>query len=72
MPRESASQWVHLDVAEVTAVTENAIQVEIDGDSHWLPKSQIDEAEKFHVGDRDITVSVKEWLARERGLEGSD
>ena len=67
----SASNWVHLDVDRITRITEKAMQVEIGDESIWLPLSQVSEPETFDEGDEDITVSVTEWIAQQKGLEGS-
>lgn len=64
----SDSNWVHLDVDEVKKITAKAMLVEIDGDELWLPLSQISEPESFEEGDTEITVSVSEWIAAQKGL----
>jgi hypothetical protein len=63
------SSWVHLDVDLVVAESENALLLEIDGDQHWIPKSQISEPGTYAKGDKDVTVSVTEWIAKQKGLE---
>jgi hypothetical protein len=63
------SSWVHLDVDLVVAETENALLLEIDGDQHWIPRSQIDGPDKYEKGDKGVTVSVTEWIAKQKGLD---
>jgi hypothetical protein len=64
-----ASNWIHLDVAAVLRLTDKAMHVELeDGELVWLPLSQVDEADKFEAGDKNLTVSITEWLAKEKGL----
>jgi hypothetical protein len=65
----SASQWVHLDVDRIKKITDKAMLVELDGDDHWLPLSQVSEPETFEEGDEDVTVSITEWIAEQKGLE---
>ena len=65
----SSSNWVHLDVDEIVAETEKAFRVRLeDGEEVWLPFSQIADAENYSEGDTDCTISVSEWLAKEKGL----
>lgn len=67
-----ASNWVHLENCEIVAVSDKAILVvneEPLGEPTWFPKSQVDEADKFVVGDKDVTVSITEWIANQKGIE---
>lgn len=68
----SCSNWVHLDVEEVVRVTDKAMLVTIDAEDYWLPLSHVSEAGQYEAGDRNVTVSIAEWLAEKHGLEGSD
>ncbi len=64
------SGWVHLDVQVIRQESDKAFQVVLeDGSIHWLPKSQVDDADAYESGDRDVTISITEWLAKEKGLE---
>lgn len=63
-----ASNYVHVEVDEVLKETEAAFLVLIDDDQHWLPKSQIADANDYAVGDTNLTMSISEWLARQKGL----
>ena len=68
--RMSNSNYVHIDVEEILRVTDKALLCLIDGEEVWLPLSQIADADDydFGVGDQELTVSITEWLAREKGL----
>lgn len=59
---------VHLDVERIKKETEKAFLVTIDGEDYWLPKSQISDADDYCDGDQDVTLSITEWLAEEKGL----
>lgn len=48
-------------------MTAKAIRVNVDGDEHWLPRSQVIFDAEAKVGD-EIVVEVEDWLARERGF----
>jgi hypothetical protein len=53
--------------AVLLAETDAAIKIRVDGDSYWLPKSQIDYTEDCTVGE-EIDIELPEWLAEEKGL----
>jgi hypothetical protein len=64
----SASNWVHLDFDEILRETDKALLVRFpDGEEEWVPISQISDEEDYRVGDQDGTISVSEWLARQKG-----
>ncbi len=67
----SASDWVHVEVEEIRAVTDKALLCLIGGESVWIPLSQVADAEEytFEVGDADFTLSITEFIAREKGIE---
>ena len=53
---------------EVIRETEFALYVDIDGEHHWIPKSQVDdESEVFGLGDEG-TLKISSWIAQEKGL----
>ena len=64
----SASGWVHVEVEKITGETEKAFFVMIEGTRYVLPKSQIADAEDYKVGDENASMSVTEWIAKEKGL----
>ena len=48
--------------------TEKAILVEIDGEEHWIPLSQIDDdSEVYQEGDEGVLV-ISHWIAVQKGL----
>lgn len=48
--------------------TEKALLVDIDGEEHWLPKSQIhDDSEVYAEGGEGVLV-ITEWIAEQKGL----
>lgn len=65
----SASGYVHLEDCEVLRVTEKAILIKWDGSQYWLPVSQVADADNYEAGDKDVTVSITEWIAGEKGIE---
>lgn len=64
------SSWVHLDVDRIVRETDAAFLIEIDGERHWIPKSQVSGSDRLSEGDEDVTVSVTEWIADQKGLGG--
>lgn len=58
-------EWEDIDVDKVITETEMAICVRIDGESIWLPKSQLDDWPD--IGKSGIVV-MKTWLAVEKDL----
>lgn len=67
----NASRWVHLNVLLVKKATDKALLVVIDGEDEevWLPRSQISDPDDYEEGDEDCTISITEWLAKEKGLD---
>jgi hypothetical protein len=50
-------------------VTEKAYLCRIDGNDHWIPRSQINEDESEVSAEGDVGVlSMSEWIAQEKGL----
>lgn len=64
-----ASNYVHIEIDAILRETEKAFLVSIDGEEHWLPKSQIANADDYCDGDKDCIMSVTEFIAREKGFE---
>ncbi len=56
-------EYVDLEDCTIKAVTDKAILIEHDGDSVWVPKSVIEDAEQYEKWNRDVTVMVEEWFA---------
>lgn len=64
----SQSGYVHLDHCRVVHTTGAAILVEYEDEEVWLPKSQVADPETYSAGDDDVTVSITEWVAKQKGL----
>lgn len=68
-----ASNYVHVAVHVIRQESDKAFQVVLeDGTIHWLPKSQIANAGDYEAGDRDLTLSITEWIAGEKGIDGEE
>jgi hypothetical protein len=60
---------VHLDVEEIVKETDSAFLLRLDdGEEVWIPKSQVSDPESYAQGDCNATVSVTEWIAKQKGL----
>ena len=66
----SSHSYVHVDIDEVVKETEGAFLVLIEGEQYWLPKSQIADAKDYEEGDCGCTMSVTEFIAKQKGLGG--
>ncbi len=64
----SQSGYVHVEVEKITGETEKAFAMTIAGEQHWIPKSQMADPDDYEVGDEEVTVSLTEWIAEEKGL----
>ena len=64
----SHSSWVHLEGCKVLRVTDKAMLVEYSDSEIWLPLSQVSESGQYEAGDEDVTISITEWLAKQKGL----
>jgi hypothetical protein len=65
----SASNYVHLDNCDVIRETENAFLIRYEGEEIWIPRSQLADADDYAAGDEDVTLSVTEWIAKQKGIE---
>ena len=65
------SNYVHLESCKVVAVKEKAVLIEYDDAEYWIPVSQLADGEDHNLeaGDKDITVSISEWIAKQKGIE---
>lgn len=67
----SNNEPTSFDEVVIKAVTDLAFLMEIDGDDHWIPKSQILDGGNFdddsELGDQGELL-IPEWLAIEKGL----
>lgn len=64
----SSSRYVHLDVDLILKRTDKALLLRVGDEEHWIPLSQIADADDFEEGDENCTVSITDWIANERGL----
>lgn len=60
---------VHVHVDKIIHATDKALLCRVGGEEVWIPISQVADGEDYEKGDRDITLSVTEYIAREKGLE---
>jgi len=65
-----ASNYIHIEIDEIKRVTDKAILIVYDGTEIWLPKSQVADCDNYQEGDLNCTISITEWIANEKGLEG--
>jgi hypothetical protein len=63
-----SSNYVHVNVDKVLRETEKAFLVLVDGEEVWLPHSQIADWDDYEAGDENVTMSVTEWIAEQKGL----
>ena len=63
------SNYVHIAVDEIVRETDAAFLVLIDDEEIWLPKSQIADSDSYESGDADLTLSITEWIAEQKGLQ---
>lgn len=66
----SHSGYTHVEVEKIVSETGNAFLLLIDGFEHWIPKSQIAGPETYERGDENVTVSMTDWIAKQKGIEG--
>lgn len=65
------SNYVHLEDCNVLVVTPKAVLIEVADEKHWFPVSQLADGEDHNLeeGDKGITISVTEWIAKQKGFE---
>jgi hypothetical protein len=54
---------------EYVRETDDALLVEVDGEEHWFPKSQIDYTDGVLFPGDEIDVEMPSWLAEKKGLD---
>lgn len=58
-----------IDVRCILKETAAAFQVcDVSGQIYWMPKSQTDQSHLIHAGDRNITIAISEWIAKQKGF----
>ena len=48
--------------------TEAALLCEIDGEDHWIPKSQIDEDSEVYAEGHQGSLVITQWIADQKGI----
>lgn len=48
--------------------TDLAVLCEIDGEEHWIPKSQIDDDSEVYGEDHEGTLVISQWIADQKGI----
>lgn len=64
----SASRWIHLEGVTVKKVTDKAMLLAFDDEEHWIPISQISDPNDYEEGDEDVSISITEWIAGQKGI----
>jgi len=63
-------KWEYVDVELIKKETPAAFLMVIDGEEHWLPKSQMADPDDYDEGDVNLTdVAISAWIAGEKGIE---
>jgi hypothetical protein len=64
------TNYVYVEVEEVLAESDKAVLCLIDGEEVWIPFSQIasEDRDGIKKGDKDVGVSITEWIAREKRI----
>jgi hypothetical protein len=60
------SGYVYIDVL-IIKETDKAFLVNVDGETMWLPKSQVADPDDYTVGDK-CEIGITEWIANQKGL----
>lgn len=68
MPGLSRDRCVELEGVSVQRETESAILCDIDGEEHWIPKSQIHDDSEVYKADTEGTLIVSLWIAKQKGF----
>jgi len=70
--REYDEEYICVEDASCEKETGAAILVEIDGESVWVPKSQIHEDSEVYEEDTSGNLIVSKWWGKEKGLWEDD
>lgn len=63
------SSYVHFDFEEIKAETDKALLVRFEGGrEEWVPLSQVADPDDYKAGDVGGTISLTEWIVREKDL----
>lgn len=63
------TRYVHMEGCFIQKATEKALLVHYNGVVYWLPRSMVSNGDNFDTGDRDVTISIPERIAEEKGIE---
>ena len=66
------SNYVHLEDCTILKKTDKAVLIRYDGEQHWLPLSQVADADDLHEQTSGITVSITEWIAEQKNIDASE
>ena len=68
------SEWYCIDFRVIRRKTNKAYEIiAADNKIYWLPFSHVSPLDRdFAAGDRDGSISVTEWFAKERGWIGDE
>ena len=64
----NASRWVQLENATIKRETDASFLIVLNDEEYWIPKSQVDDANSYNVGDTDVTLIITKWIAECKGL----
>ncbi len=62
------NRTVTISKVRALRATERAVLCEIDGDEHWIPKSQIDDDSEVYDAGHEGDLVITEWIATQKGL----
>lgn len=68
----SASGFVHLEDCAIVRETDWAFQIELADELFWIPKSQVANPDDYAAGMKGCTISITEFIAREKGINVGD
>lgn len=65
-----SGKFVHLEDVDIIAETDSALLLQYEGENYWIPKSQMADPDDYEKGQTGRTVSITQWIADKRGIEG--
>lgn len=67
---DNPNRWVDLYVGEILRETDKAFLLDLadGGDEVWMPKSQIEDAHAYEVGETDFEMRVTRWIMEQKNL----
>ena len=63
-----SDKTVRIEGVTVKHEVDKALLVDIDGDEHWIPKSQIDDDSEVYEMGTDGDLVITKWIAEKKGL----